>query len=340
MITTIIGISALEYWLNGTDKYFYLSPDLRSVPQKYEFHISNNKSENLSKEYRLSFPINFMAPKNRKAKKGEKYSTFYFINGLPYKSFVKLNDRGDSDDEVYVACPELCFLQAAHIFPFYLTVKIGCMLCAMYIRDDDAAIGQRNIQPLTTVNKIKKYLDKVDKVQGIQMARRAIKYVSDNCNSPMEVNIATMGKLPISKGGYALGNFEMNGVIKLKQEEEDFLGRKTCMCDILWKKEKVVVEYESNMVHLDKEQHAYDKRRSTAIVNSGYKIINVTAKDVGILSRTDEIFWIIRRTLGIRSLHNRFKNFDDIRFDVYREVFKKNIFNIFEQYNQKQNKTI
>lgn len=340
MIVPIIEISALEYWLNGTNRYFYHTPERKTLPANFKFQVNTQKALEIAKEYQLMLPLYLMVPEKTRLNKTKTFIRKSFIKGLPYKSFVKLNDRGNSDDEVYVACPELCFLQAANIFPFYITVKIGCMLCAMYVRDDEMAMGQRNIQPLTTMKKIKQYLDKVDKAQGIVKAKRALKYISDNCNSPMEVNIAVMGKLPLSEGGYAIGDFEMNGEVKLKQEAVEFLGRKACMCDVVWEAKKVVAEYESNLVHLEKEQHEYDKRRSTAIMNAGYKIINITAKDMGLLSRADEIFLLLKKALGIRSDNQRLKKFEDVRFEVFQNVFKKDIFQILKEYNQKLNNVI
>ncbi len=340
MITSIVRLSALEYWLNGTDRYFYYQPGRKTLSTNFDLKINKQKAIELAKEYHFTLPVNLMVPENTRLNKTNEITRNRFIHGLPYKSFVKLNDRGDSDDEVYVACPELCFLQAAHILPLHLAVKIGNMLCAMYIRDDEEVMGQRNIQPLTSKKKIEQYLNKVEKVAGLKNARRALKYVSDKCNSPMEVNIAVIGKLPISAGGYALEDFKMNGEAKLKKEAKELLGRKVCMCDMLWEEEKVIVEYESNLTHLDKEQHEYDKRRSTAIINAGYKIINITARDVGVLSRTDEIFEIIRKSLGMRGLKDRFEKFDEQRFEVYRDVFKKDIFEILKELNQKQNNVI
>lgn len=338
MIIPIVGLSALEYWLDGTNNYYCIDSERKSLAKKFEFHISKIKAMEIQKEYALSFPIEIMAPEKYVTYKTSVFKLHSYIQGLPYKSFVKLNDRENSDEEVYVASPELCFLQAANELPIYLAAKIGCMLCAKYVRDDEMAMGQRNREPLTSVKKINQFLNNVDRAKGLKKARYAIKSVVDNCNSPMEVNLAVMGKQPISKGGYALGEFEMNGEVILKSDMASFLGRKSCKCDMVWEEEKVVVEYESNMVHLDKNQHEYDKKRSTAIINSGYKIINITSKDVALLSRSDEMFWIIRKTLKQKKEKNKFEKYEDVRFEVYKNLVKKDIFQILK--NKKQNNVI
>lgn len=49
----LIGVSALEYWLNGTDKYYYLSYDKFTPGPDFEFKMTEKIAKNLAKEYGL-----------------------------------------------------------------------------------------------------------------------------------------------------------------------------------------------------------------------------------------------------------------------------------------------
>ncbi len=231
-----------------------------------------------------------------------------------------MNDRADNL-EVYVACPELAFLQAAGKFSLSVAVSIGCMLCASYVRDDTQSFHQTDRFPITCKKKIQQYLEKADGVYGIKKARKVVQYISDNCNSPMEVSLATIAALPIFVGGYAMNPFVMNEPLSLKKKGAMLLGTENCRCDMLWEREKIVAEYESDMTHLEKTQHIYDNRRLTAITYSGYRVVKITSNNVSSMSNLDDIFFLLRKMLGKRPLTAKFKTSVELRREVYKEVF-------------------
>ncbi len=322
----IIKYSALEYWLDGTDRYYYYAPKLETLPSNFDFKIDETFAKNLSKEYNLTLPLNFMVPENHKRNHKECFELYRWIKNIPKNSFLRLLDRGNDDESIYVSCPELTFYLAANMFSLAETVMIGNMLCAEYVFDNDCVLKQRNRQPVTTSNKIKRYLGKMDAIKGARKALDAARYISDNCNSPREVVLATMAVLPIKDGGYGMPIFEMNGKVHIKNEYVKGLGRANLRCDIVWPKEKVVAEYESNMTHLEKEQHKYDKKRMTALIGSGYKVIYITNDDIKLFSRTDETFFALRKSLHQRRREEEFQKHLDKRYDVYNILFRRNFF--------------
>lgn len=323
MVFVFTGKSALEYWLNGTDKYDNLSLAHQGITNRFEYKIDDKSALNFAKEYGLSLPISLLAPENRERNAGENYRLYVFSKHFPYRSFVKLNDRGNAAEKVFVVCPELAFIYAAEKLPLCLAVQVGCMLCAEYVRDDNEIYKQRNRNPITSVNKIKRYVEKAKNVRGIRKARIAIQYVSDNCNSPMEVNLATIAKLPIHKGGYGLHDFEMNAMAILKPEGANLIERKVLHCDIVWNKEKVAAEYESDLTHLDKGQFTYDKKRTTALTISGYRVINITKNNIATFSGTDDLFFLIRKSLRKRPINKQFDTYQEMRRENYLILFKE-----------------
>ncbi|MCQ2511916.1 MAG: hypothetical protein MJ092_00795 [Lachnospiraceae bacterium] len=325
----LIGVSALEYWLNGTDKYYYLSYDKITPKPNFIFKKIEKIAKNLAKEYGLSLPIQCMAAQHSCRRNNTAFRISPFINHLPESSFVRLNDRADNLN-VFVACPELAFIQAARYFSLPVTVLLGCMLCAMYVCEKSYPLGQVDRIPITNKKKILQYLKKAEGIHGIKRARRAVTYISDNCNSPMEVSLATIAALPISEGGYAMKPFQMNETIQLKKKGALLLGREECRCDMAWVDERLVVEYESNLIHIDKNQHIYDNRRLTSITSSGYCVVKITSKNVASLSNLDDIFFLIRKILGQRPLTTKFKNTEELRREVYKEVFFNDVLELLK----------
>lgn len=321
MIIPIINDSALEYWLDGTDKNEFAMKTNVDLSPRFSFTISKQLSENLVREYHLSAPINLMVPKAKKRRANSAYHLFPYPSSLPLKSFVELTDH--YGETILVSSPEYCFLYAASKLPFHEVVRIGCLLCAMYIFDNTETMQQRSRIPVTTTRKIQKYLQTAQGMQGIKVARAAIRYVVDNCNSPTEVSLAVLACLPFSRGGYALEPPSMNELIPLSSAAKRQTNIKKIHGDMVWASHKLVVEYDSNLSHLHREQHEYDKRRASAIILSGYRLINLTAGQLSSFSTVDETFIMLRHVLGMRKMSEQMKQYEDLRWEVVHEIMLK-----------------
>ncbi|MDO4502549.1 MAG: hypothetical protein Q4D06_05130, partial [Coriobacteriia bacterium] len=104
---------------------------------------------------------------------------------LPAGWFRRL--PGDSEHDVLVAGPELCFLQAAATKPLYDAILFGMEICGLYAEDDLTAAGfTSRDEPLTTPVLIHAFLDASPGVRGLRAARRALRYVASMSASPME----------------------------------------------------------------------------------------------------------------------------------------------------------
>lgn len=181
---------------------------------------------------------------------------------------------------------------------------------------------QRSRTPITTTQKIQRYLQKAEGIRGIKTARAAIRYVIDHCNSPMEVSLAVLSRLPFSRGGYALVTPTMNKKLKLSSTSGRIKIQKI-RGDMVWEGQKVVVEYDSNLSHLQKEQHEYDKRRATAITLSGYQLVSLTAGQLATFSAVEETFIMLRHLLGMKRMSAEMKSYEEIRWEVVHEILLK-----------------
>ena len=71
--------SALEFWLDGTDKNdFLLGKEAVDLSADFSFSISKRQSEKLAREYHLTMPLSLMAPRKKKRKENESYHLFSY----------------------------------------------------------------------------------------------------------------------------------------------------------------------------------------------------------------------------------------------------------------------
>lgn len=322
MIIPIINYSALEFWLDGTDKNDFAGiKEVTELSPRFPFSISKRLSENLAKEYNLSLPVSLMAPEKRNRDATCSYRLFSYPASLPQNSFVELTDH--FGETVLVSSPEYCFLFAASVLPFYEVVRIGCMLCAIYVFDKTEAMQQHSRIPVTSTKKIQRFLQSAKGMRGVKTASTAIHYVIDNCNSPMEVSLAVLSSLPLYRGGYALEAPAMNKPLRLSSTISNQMNIRQIRGDMVWEDQRIVVEYDSNLSHLQKEQHEYDKRRATAITLSGYQLVNLTAGQLASFSAVEETFIMLRHLMGMKKKSSEMKQYEDQRWETVHEILLK-----------------
>lgn len=92
---------------------------------------------------------------------------------------------------------------------------------------------------------------------------------------------------------------------------------------MVWEDHKIVVEYDSNLSHLQKEQHEYDKRRATAITMSGYQLVSLTAGQLASFRAVEETFIMLRHLLKIKKRSAKMEKYEEPRREVVHEVLLK-----------------
>ena len=327
MVIPIIYPSAVQFWLDSrnqaiVEKCLFAQRKQTNLPEVFSIENDSKVLSIVTEQLHIHTPISLMASSSagrhrntliKSYTREEKYPPFSFIEAGTYRFHSRREDC-----TILVAGPELCFLQAAKKLTIYELVKLGFDLCAKYIYDKNAQYLQKNREPLTSVLKITEFLNQSDRVRGIKNARKAIKYVLDNSNSPAETMLAMTGRLPLSMGGGSLGKCELNKDVKLSPEGAKVLGAETCNCDEVWEEKKVIVEYDSNQTHLDKDQHAWDKKKATALSLSGYKVFYVTAANIRNPYEMAKIFSAIRTALGKKNRRDRLEKYADQRTALFR----------------------
>jgi len=194
-------------------------------------------------------------------------------NTIPSKSYVQINERA------CVACPEYSIMQLANVLEFPQLIAYICELTGTYRLSWDC---ERRIMsdasPITSIQKCKQFFGQADGVYGVKKARRALKYATDGCASPMETELFIMLTLPKSMGGFGFPKPDMNACIQIPHKHQGYLGQASISPDMLWG--NVALEYDSRLTHSSYEQINKDIRRANTLSALRIDSLSVRTEDM------------------------------------------------------------
>ena len=306
--------SALRFWLDGNGRR-RLTPPFKKVKMCSGNVFTREPFEDLkfiAEDLNLPVPLSLMAP-SQEQRSNNRYCTYVTKPvAMPEHSFIEIS-RG-----VYMACPELCFLSAARDYSLCRLVELGMCLCGTYAVIEG---GQKERIPVTSVSRLKSYIDRAQGCTGVKQARTALKFVKDNSNSPMESKINAFAALSMCHGGMGINDGVPNGVVKLSAKAREHHSTDELRVDILWRSKKVGLEYDSTQYHTTGAQLGKDNSRKTALNQDGYKILTVTAEDLRWTNRIESKFLQLAQMLGYRRRKDTFDNNQVVRRRVIGEIF-------------------
>ena len=314
MIVPVIYPSAGEFWLHSDPYtligYSFNSRKLMDLPAGYEFSVTSKIALEVAEILDVSTPLFLTAPHQNYKRKGrscvvQKHSVF------PPNSFVYLRRR---EFNIYLACPELCFLLAARSLDLIDLVKFGYDLCALYYENPESKYGQSDRVSYTFTSLIKDYLVANRSFHSSVKALKALKYVYDFSNSPMETRLAMFSSLSEKYGGCGMRLSSMNKAIILTEEGRQLTGYGELHGDLVF--DRVVVEYNSNALHLDAAHYTDDMNRQTALKLAGYDYIAVTAGNIKNYYSLINVMNAIRVKLKMKPLED-----DPLRKKLYIRLF-------------------
>lgn len=307
--------SALEYWLEEKG-----IPPFYQCPSLYSASFDSRKDLARAAEYlRFSHPVHLVVHETVTRRGSDSISYHQLPKVLPEGSFIEITDS------ISIISPEMCFLQAATQLSLPELVFLACELCSIYVKDLNSDYYHRRREPITSVEAISAFLNKAKGARGVNLAKRAIKYAVNNSNSPMESCLATLACLPFCYGGYGLPKPQLNLDVSLPPESKAILQKNTCCCDFVWLKEKVIVEYDSNLSHLSAAQHHKDKKRVTALSLAGYTVIIITAVQLQRFRDIEAAFFSVRKALKLHPHSSRADQHFQKRWDTAKKLLPKGL---------------
>ena len=187
----------------------------------------------------------------------------------------------------FVSTPEFCFVQMATRLSIARLIQLGFELCGTYALVHDGP-AQKREAPLTSVTKLRAFLEANPDMRGCKKARRALSYVQDGSASPMESILAMLLCLPYRLGGYGLEWPQLNCRIDVPASMRKMADRSYCKGDLCWPEKSLCLEYDSELHHADAERRDSDARRRSTLITLGYTVVTVTpgqVMDSGALNR-------------------------------------------------------
>lgn len=212
-----------------------------------------------------------------------------------------------------VASPELLFLELASKLSIHRLILLGLQLCSHPA--DNSSI------PITTKQKLTKFLEKTPGHRGCRKAIRAVKYVENGSASVMESLVYMILTLPHALGGYGLNGAVFNQEIKLNKEARLRLKQKNCFVDLYYRQAKLTVEYDSFTHHSTPAEQGKDKLRSEALKRQGVDVLHLTTIQLYDKDACRDFAHNLAQRLGKR-IRIRTKRFDEIHKSL-RELLPK-----------------
>ena len=204
------------------------------------------------------------------------------------------------NESILLSSPSLAFIQEASLRSFVDTLVLGFELCGTYQQKTLATSTVYGTQPLTSVRKIRGFLERNSRLFGAQRTRAAASYLVDGSASPRETQAALLLGLPAFYGGYGLGMPSMNYEISCTPQATAISGRRTLRCDLFWPEASIAVEYQSREFHSGDLCRIRDSRRTNALQAMGIAVVGLTNNELESVEATDVIVETVRKAQGVR----------------------------------------
>lgn len=185
---------------------------------------------------------------------------------FPACSFVML------DVGMQLVSPELSFWQMGKILPLGELIKFGDALTGKYsyTLDANGRMVKRHMS-LTTVKRLSDFIAKMGTRKCNPNAFKAIKYIVEGSESPMESDVTILLCLKRLYGGFALPKPIMGYVVRLDEIGKRLAECSECRCDMYWPDANYDLEYDSNQEH-GPEAASHDSMRRSAIRHRGITV--------------------------------------------------------------------
>lgn len=318
IIIPIIYPSAAEFWKSGFPthyNYAFNNRMLTSLPDEYK--VTADIALSVAERFSLATPLSLFPSSVNRFHTGKYYTTRWQKTPMPTNSFFKIPNLN-----IYVACPELVFIQAARHLDLVHLILLGFELCSQYYPDQNGKFGQNKRTLVTTAEQIISYAKASNHMHGSTKAIHAAKYILNYSNSPMESRLAIMLGLPIRLGGYGLSKLEMNGAITLSKHGRELTGTTEIHGDLVWRAKNLAVEYNSKTVHNNDSTFYNDVNRATALKDSGWQYIGVTPDNIKTFVAMENLAGIVRKQLGRPPKKDLLFAYEAERHEVYVDLFK------------------
>lgn len=201
------------------------------------------------------------------------------------------------DEQFCVLSPEACFLQLSLCLDFAQLVELGFLLCGSYVPNSVSAQRRKNLEPLTTVERLTKTVAQAVGYPGSTKALTALHFVQPGSASAMESKIGTALSLTTQRGGCGLKPL-LNESIALSSQAQGFDWSRSRTPDFFWPEHMIALDYDSTEWHDETARADYDERRRNELAAMGIGSLTCRAKDFRNAMGMQQLFGQLAAALG------------------------------------------
>ena len=239
-------------------------------------------------------PLDVLVPYSRDMRNSRYARCHIWQAAVPRRAFICLADG------VYLSAPEFTFVQMARRLTREELVLLGFELCGTYGADGKGSALFDRV-PLTTRNRLLRFVGAAGRFSGCARARWALRYVCDNAESPMEAKVAALLQIPCRYGGYGFPAPEMGREVRFGEKAAALAGTGSARCDLYWPGAQVACEYNGAYHYEDAGQAKRDEARAAALAREGITVLFLSYVQLRDQGRTDAFAAALARKLRVRA---------------------------------------
>lgn len=270
--------SALEFWRTVGPRFLRDERARRLATGRARKALADGAKPRLAGEGRrpagCSLPLDVLIADERVRTTNAQVKSCLWSVPLPDASFV------DAGEGLLVSAPEFAFLQMANRLSLAQLIQLGFELCGTYALVDPRTPAVQREAPLTSVAKLRSFLEDAPPAHGCKKALRAVRFVQDGSASMMETLTAMLLCLPYRLGGYGLDRPLLNHRIDVPCSLRRMASKSYCVCDLHWPEAKLAVEYDSGLWHDGSDDFVRDSKRRNTLIALGLTVVTMTAHQV------------------------------------------------------------
>lgn len=300
--------------------------------------------------------LHIIVPRSQRGLSQAKKQITYINSALPhgslYKLFIRAGERNSfglpESLSLYIISPELVVLLAAQNLrklclenacstpgcfmrnraKLLFTHNIASLvneLCGRYGLDPLTALGATyGLDSLTSVQKIKRYADKMKGIHGRSNLLAALDCCYDNLASTFEGVVASALMLPAAMGGIKFPSLEINKTRKLSFSALLTPHHHSITPDLSSKKHKLVIECNGLEFHRSDEAIKEDHRRLRDYVSHNERHIPLTVSDIknplALCRVLEEIVAACHDTLGASKAFHLRQTIHNAKYQKARQI--------------------
>lgn len=200
--------------------------------------------------------------------------------------------------DLFVAKPELALLSVARHASMPEVVQLCFELCGSYRLLAEG--GFRAAEPLATPESLRRFAARSSRMFGAEAVAGASRFALAGSASPMETVAAMLLTLPRRLGGYGLPQPVLNYRVDIPEASRWLTDKSYYVVDLCWPKERVAVEYDSDLYHVGAERIAADAARKNVLFHIGYPVTTICREQIMSARNMDGIAEMLTRRLGLR----------------------------------------